>query len=243
MDLNQAILRRAAKSIWYRPNKVRTCFRGPYTGIHFQLTEALRETRLAVFYRAYEPEVTEMLEHIVHPGGTVFDIGAHIGVHTLYMCKLLSGTGRIFAFEPWAENLADLVYNLRCNEDISQVVTPVPVAIGSKTQLTSFEDGGSDGRHHVGDVARPCDRLLPMTTIDAFCAKSGAVPDVIKIDIEGQEIPALQGAKDVLERFRPRLLLEHHHLADELRGFLAPAGYEVDALGRRHLYAHSPESA
>src|SRR5260370_813462 len=48
------------------------------------------------------------------------------------------------------------------------------------------------------------------TTIDAFCASSCVVPDLIKIDIEGFEIHALRGARQTLAGQRPIVLVEMH---------------------------------
>jgi len=50
----------------------------------------------------------------------------------------------------------------------------------------------------------------------------------IKMDIEGAEIEALQGAKKTLERFRPVLFIEIHETLDPVRRFLEGFGYVIE---------------
>ena len=47
-------------------------------------------------------------------------------------------------------------------------------------------------------------------SLDAFCDLHGLVPDVLKIDIEGYELHALEGAKNVLKQYKPIIILSYH---------------------------------
>ena len=49
-----------------------------------------------------------------------------------------------------------------------------------------------------------------MTTLDRFCADTGAAPDVIKADVEGFERHVWRGGQDTIAKYRPILLLELH---------------------------------
>lgn len=50
-----------------------------------------------------------------------------------------------------------------------------------------------------------------MTTIDDFCKSNGILPDFIKMDIEGSELDALKGAKNILIKKRPKLAICLYH--------------------------------
>jgi hypothetical protein len=52
---------------------------------------------------------------------------------------------------------------------------------------------------------------VPITTVDEFVNRSGIVPDVMLIDVEGFEIRVLRGAREVLKRHpETRLIVEMH---------------------------------
>lgn len=63
---------------------------------------------------------------------------------------------------------------------------------------------------------------VPLTTIDEIVAEL-KLPrvDFIKMDIEGAEKPALRGAKNTINRFRPRMSLSSEHLADDFKAIPA----------------------
>ena len=75
-----------------------------------------------------------------------------------------------------------------------------------------------------------------MTTLDAFAAARGRMPDLVVMDIEGWEIAALEGARSLLGR--TRFIVELHpdawqwsgHTRADLEGLLDPAGLEARPL-------------
>lgn len=63
--------------------------------------------------------------------------------------------------------------------------------------------------------------------------------DWIKIDVEGAEIPVLQGAIETLRRFKPTLWIELHGTEEEVVSFLHTVGYGVREVSR-HTGGTSP---
>ena len=58
---------------------------------------------------------------------------------------------------------------------------------------------------------------VPVTTIDNLVAALGLPRvDYIKMDIEGAEREALQGARETLRQHRPRLMLDSYHRRDDM---------------------------
>ncbi len=152
--------RRVARAVWFREGRTRRCLVGPYAGLTFELCPQLHATRLAVFYRAYEPPVTELLRRRLRPGALVYDVGAHVGIHALYMAKLLRGRGRIVAFEAWAANHAVLQRHIARNAPLADIIVPVHLAVGRVVGTVGVVEGATDGTHRLArsaadDVAHP----------------------------------------------------------------------------------------
>ena len=67
---------------------------------------------LTGYWEKYE---TELFKKVVKEGMTVVDIGAHIGYYTLIAANLAGKKGKVYAFEPEAENYSLLVKNIKVN--------------------------------------------------------------------------------------------------------------------------------
>ena len=178
---------------------------------------------------AYDPsEILDVLEILkarresVGPGLMALDCGANIGVHTVEMAKYMTGWGRVFAVEAQER----LYYALCGNIALSNLfnASAILAAIGSTegeisvpqpNYLKPASFGSVELRHsstteYVGQSVSyaPKDlKAVPMVTIDYICRDSSRV-DFIKLDVEGMEIEALNGAANVISQFRPALLVE-----------------------------------
>jgi FkbM family methyltransferase len=174
-----------------------------------------------------EPYEAGLLDDIRlhHHQGTAFDIGAHIGNHTLFLaaeCGL-----KVHAWEPHDQSREALEANVALNPGLD--VTVHPWAAGAQDdrgRLTSgmwveFDpnrDGATMtlGRGHV-QVHRIDDHL------DIHDLS------VVKVDVEGMEADALAGMAGHLERCRPSVYAETHRRTDHDRiaAVLEPLGYAV----------------
>ncbi|HXO22263.1 MAG TPA: FkbM family methyltransferase [Thermoanaerobaculia bacterium] len=75
---------------------------------------------------------------------------------------------------------------------------------------------------------------VPVRTLDDLCEELAFEPDLMKIDVEGYELAALQGARGILTQYRPRLLLELHPTRlRELGGSLGEVVDLLEGLGYR----------
>ena len=168
---------------------------------------------------------------LVAPGMLVFDIGANAGVYALVAAR---AGARVVAFEPSAA-AADLVReHLRLNR-LTAVVEEAVVAGAEQDAVTFFEQGAANtsslseasARTGLGlapGTVRAVER--PATTIDAAVRAHGA-PDLIKLDVEGAEKLALEGASDWLAALSGILLLEVHPWSLEQLGTSANETLEV----------------
>jgi len=214
------------------------CFAGLYAGLVLEIGPQM-SSRMIVFYDAYEPEVSELLKRIVRPGMVVYDVGAHVGIHALYMAKQLKRQGVVYAFEAWPDNYAVLERNVARNRGRVAEIVPVLGAVGDHGGVAGVSRGASDGQHHLTQTGERVDHEVQSITLDGFCRDHEQQPAVILMDVEGRELDALRGAKQLLENYHPKLILEHHgpERAARLVDWLFSMHYQVERLGGRHLYA------
>ena len=69
--------------------------------------------------------------------------------------------------------------------------------------------------------------FVPSLALDDFAAAHDIWPDFIKLDIEGNEIFALEGARNIIEKRRPHIVFEHNVGDDRALLALCAAGYET----------------
>jgi FkbM family methyltransferase len=184
--------------------------------------------------------------------GTFVDGGANIGVHACAVARRLGDAGRVLAIEPipW---LAD---RLERNRDLNGLpnLQIVRQAVGAKKEMRPFFVPDADEynwgeatfyrykaglRRQIEVTVRPLDEILAEARCDDV--------RVIKLDVEGAELEALNGARQTLRRWRPHLFLEYNRDAwaeagatlTDLRDLLtAEYGYELQTLpgGNEQVY-------
>lgn len=221
---------------WLRPGSTRRVWFGPYRGLVFGLSTPMMSRR-SVFYRAYEPEVTRWLRRNVTPGMVVWDIGAHVGIHVLYVAHLLKGQGQVVAFEGWPENVIGLQWNVTLNPALARTVTVMPVCVARQRGTVRMAQGSSDGKHHLAREGEPGALEIQATALDDFWRETGVCPDILIIDIEGYEPEALEGGVTMIGACKPRLVLEHHRHAETLLKWLDAQHYTVEMVDARHIFA------
>jgi len=195
--------------------------------------------RNAFWLGLYEPYLQKLIATEVKRGGTFFDVGANVGFYTLLAASLLAPE-RVFAFEPVPEN----VHFLKRHLDLNKIknVEVLEVAISDEVGMCSFrlEQTRAMGRLDSGGSfqvrATTLDHLLQQGLI--------APPSYIKMDIEGAEYRALLGAKECLEKYRPKLFLATHgtQVHDECCRLLRTLEFEIVPLNtpsddRSEIYA------
>jgi FkbM family methyltransferase len=171
----------------------------------------------------FDAFASEIVRRNLRPGSSVIDIGANIGYWTLLTSGLT--TGKVYAVEPEPANFRLLEENVRINARANVVTIPKAAsdrAATARLYLSSTNSGdhrlysedGEAGRRHVD---------VPTVSLDE---ELGVVADLglIKIDVQGFELPAMRGLVRNLERNRDVLVLSEYW-PDGMRR----AGYEARA--------------
>lgn len=197
----------------------------------------------------HNPMTTEryqlgVIKSLIRPGDTVYDVGANIG----YVLRFMVGTcqaGKAFAFEPVPFNRELLMQNIRLGR-IEDRVTVLPVAVGDTDGEIEFKldtytgATGSIGKVHSEGVSweerwgTTFGKIrVPVVKLDTLLEKGEITPPrLIKVDIEGAEEFFVAGARGLLEKHRPRLVMELHTLEQARRTMQL-----LDDLGY-YLFAH-----
>ena len=159
----------------------------------------------------YEVENVRVLD-----GDIVIDIGANLGVFSLL--AMYQGARVVYAFEPIPRNIQYLNAHIELNHG-SDVIIPIPYGIGAKKDQLTFVDRGEGSRITSTDSSPSSNDetiTVNIITLDDF-VRSNSIPhvDFIKADIEGAERFMLEGARETIKRFHPRLAICTYHLPDD----------------------------
>ena len=159
------------------------------------------------------------------PGDVFLDVGAYIGWYTIQAASAVGPSGRVIAMEPDPANRRQLETNLSLNA--ISTCTIVPLAAWSKAGEIGWQSNDVPVWSKVGQTQNTS--TVRSEAIDALTAKLG-LDDVnwIKMDIEGAEIEALQGAQRVLGQFHPTLFIEIHETLEPVTRFLKEFGYTIE---------------
>jgi FkbM family methyltransferase len=153
----------------------------------------------------YEPRVCAVLDAVLKPGETFVDVGANIGYLTLVGAARVGPTGRVVAIEASPFNVHHLAGTLHRN-NLSQV-SLLPVAASDAVGILRLDAGASNAKVAQAADFDPHAAWVPAHPLDQLLAHLDRL-DVLKVDVEGHEAAVLAGARAILARFSPVILLE-----------------------------------
>lgn len=171
----------------------------------------------------HEGFMLSCLERLVRPGDVVYDVGANIGLYSRFLVQHFKAS-HVYSFEPMENNRRLLAENLAIGGCASQV-TIVPCAVSDKDGVAEFQvDDLTSGTGALDAVTHgkpsqsrsqyglpPKTERVKVASLDTFVKQEGvALPNVVKIDVEGAEAIALKGASRLLCEHGPHLIIELH---------------------------------
>lgn len=175
--------------------------------------------------------------------------GGNVGVYA----HALSAHFRLtYTLEPDPTNYRAMCWNLDARRDAvlaalgRGLIARTQAALGDAPGQCAIQPVGraNCGAHRVVPAPVPDEGALPVVALDDL-----ELPgcDLLWLDVEGSELPALRGAKRVIDRFGPVIVTEEKHLGDfygyrdeEIAAFLAPLGYRQVARNRNdRLYTRT----
>jgi FkbM family methyltransferase len=177
------------------------------------------------------------------PNLVLWDVGANIGLWSLYLTALCPDAREVRCFEPDAVNLKYLRLNQERNGLANWTIRPL--ALSDRTGEAGFFTDGVTGatgsleswRDFVGrHFKAPRGEIrIPLTTIDAEVAAGAPPPQFIKVDVEGHELHVLRGGVQTLREHHPALLFESTHEKEAVARLLRDLGYGLTDLRGRSV--------
>ena len=193
----------------------------------------------------------------IKPEWTVIEIGANFGYFTNLFQALVGTNGQLHAFEPVPSTFQQLqstlpkgrnnctLYNLGTAKEAGEVIFHVPLNDHGQATM-SPHDCKSWKDREIEEVACSVIKLDEFTPVSSLTKI-----DFIKIDVEGAELPSLQGAEHILRKHKPLLFVEvckawmksFGYNAKELEAFLRSLSYSrFEVVGRNPHFIDSVES-
>jgi FkbM family methyltransferase len=206
------------------------------------------EKNLLFTPRMYEPEeLSELATEIARAKakGRIFtfvDIGANVGLFSLFVASSAGPHGRILAIEPEPGNLRRLEFNVRANPGAP--IKIVPKALSDEAGFVAVEldrrDRGGTRTTKIGEAKTPPEtvRVPSQTLLDLLTGEAIDAVDAIKIDVEGLEDVILHPFfRDAPPGLWPRLVIAEDSRPSwktDLMAVMRARGYTLVTLSRHN---------
>lgn len=156
-----------------------------------------------IYYGLYEEHFVNFLKREIRKGDIVIEPGVNVGFITAVLSGLVGNNGRIIALEP-----SKICYNKIKNYLVKPNITLLNKALAEKDGQANFTDKDiviSHGYSTLSEFTEKEDNdneyAIDTTSIDSlFASYSLATIRLVKLDIEGAELKALQGASNALSK-------------------------------------------
>jgi FkbM family methyltransferase len=220
--------------------------------LNFYTPNTVSEHRVDL-YTSKEPEILDWMDSY-QGDGDLFDIGANIGLYSVYFGK--TKTGRVFSFEPSIFNLELLGKNISLNKlDDKVLIIPNPLSNFNNHamfNLSSMEAGGASNAFGVdyGDDGNKHDTVMSYQTLGLslnFLFQNKLldnIPALIKIDVDGIEHLVLEGATEILAHKKCRSIFieinnNFHHQSDRSNKILIDSGFKLKGIYNKGIKLES----
>ena len=182
------------------------------------------------------------------------DCGANVGVHTLEFARYMTGWGYVVGIEAQERLFYALAGNVALNNCLNAKVLHAAISDkvgGMKIPPINYNVPSSFGSFELIPTTNPefigqeldynAEKLIEVrtVTIDSFELER---TDLIKIDVEGMELQALQGGYETIKRDKPILWIEQFKAgAEEIKKFLDEFDYKTFPAGMNILAVHKDD--
>lgn len=184
----------------------------------FKVTKTFYEIDLLQFiYHNYKSDIEN---------GTILDIGANIGNHSVFFAKFLNPI-KVYAFEPYLSAYNLLLYNIDINK-LKNTILPRQLAVSDCTTSVSLIKPATNrlGSTQIDKTSND-DKIKCVSIDDTFKNKNKKIT-LIKMDVEGEEFNVIVGSMFTIIKYTPILIIEikTQKLYDMIYSLINPIGYK-----------------
>ena len=186
-----------------------------------------------------EPEMLDWMDENLLDEDVFFDVGANVGIYSVY-AALRNSKISVYSFEPEYSNLNQLKQNILKN-NLEESILPYSIALGPNTgvsylHIQDLTPGAA--MHTVSNDSLTNTKTghevvwkegIATYTIDEFCDLTGIKPNLIKIDVDGNETEILSGGRNTFSDSRLRTIyIEVESMENNIEKLLCEYGFVLD---------------
>jgi FkbM family methyltransferase len=200
--------------------------------------------------RVFDEEIVDVARKVVKPGTTVLDVGANFGQMSILLSNMVGEGGKVYSFDADDFVFDILTKNIASNGREGRII-PVFGAVHSVPDQTlhfpvqdfvRFQTYGSYGIDYTGGKGRP----VPTITIDSLNITDPI--SFMKVDIQGGDLHAMQGAVKTIEKNKMPILFEYEFQFEaecklnfqEYVDFVGQIGYRFQSVIKGYNYLIVP---
>ncbi len=179
--------------------------------------------KLKLIYRAlqyknkYDKGGIAYILDTIKKGQTVLDIGAHKAGYLYFIIQKVTGSGKVYAFEPQG-----ILYNyilgikkifnwgnvevehLALSDSPGKVILYIP---SHSKQANTSSPGATIFKAAATGAIQSTEEVIT-ETLDSYCTRKNIKPDFLKIDVEGNELRIFNGGLQTLKKYKPKIIVE-----------------------------------
>jgi FkbM family methyltransferase len=172
-------------------------FKVRYYGAYFHPFPSSISLALWLYGEQFRAQDLQFLLELLRPGDTFIDVGANIGTHTICIGANLGASTKVYSFEPHPRIYSYLKKNVALNK--LHNIHHFNVALGETEGMVTLSDDMLDDRNYI--VSASDGFSIPLRSLDSFGCMLTGFP-IVKLDVEGYELPVLKGASRTLKGIR-----------------------------------------
>jgi len=184
--------------------------------VEFGFSFSLYGTERTVYWFLKDQYQYQDIGFKIEKGDYIIDGGACTGDDSLLFAYLAGKDGMVFSFEMMEENLEMLNKNVSLNKNLSSNIQIIKKPLSEKSNIKFYAYKNGPGSYISTKKKDQNCEIVESISIDDFVNNNNIKKiDLIKMDIEGAELSALRGAKNTIEKFKPKLAICVYHKTDD----------------------------
>ncbi len=184
----------------------------------------------------YEKGILCFLQSNLKKGDCFIDVGANIGLMSIFASKCVGNEGQVVAFEAHPKTAELLKENIELNQLMN--IQVCQYALGSEEGKTKIYDNWQINRGGASLIVKTEDSVafdIEIHRLDSVLS-THFHPKMIKIDVEGFELEVLKGACETIKKFLPILIVEFSEMRENVHDSGAQLLEIIKSLGNYRFY-------